>query len=381
MKQILLLSAVVCLHFIGRTQIISKDTMDLTFTGTKVNPYAQEFDSTGKVIVSGYIDTYYSYYSDTLGPGGYSKFPTAAPKHNQFSLNIIQISARYQSDKMRGVATLFYGDIPLSAWSTHLNLVQEANAGFRVFRKLWVDAGYFRTHIGLESIQPRENITSSIAMTTYFEPYFLSGAKLTWQQSQKWNFQLNVFNGFSTFIETNRNKEIGASVSYTGENWTHALNTVVCDEYPTDSIRNHYRHYTNYIGVFKSTHIVLGLEANFGYQQNSKLDNPNETAFIVSGIVALKYRITHKHAVYGRLEAFSDPDEVLTGPIVNENHSLTGLQLLGGTFGCEYKPIPNAFFRIEGRVLDAKDDEHIFFYNNRSQHIRYEGIASIGLWF
>ena len=381
MKRILLVCLLSLTAVFTYAQIIQKDTTDLTFTGTKVNPYMQEFDSTGRITVSGYIDTYYSLYSDTLGPGGYSKFPTSSPRNNQFSLNIIQISAKYQSDRMRVVATLFYGDIPLSAWSTHLNLVQEANAGFRIFKKLWLDAGYFRTHIGLESIQPRENITTSIATTTYFEPYFLSGAKLTWQQSSKWTFQLNAFNGFSTFIETNKNKAIGASVSYTSDKWTHALNTIVCDEYPSDSVRNHFRHYTNYIGVFKSTHFILGLEANFGYQQNSKLNNPNATAYIVSGIVALKYRITHKHAIYCRLEAFDDTDELLTGPIVNENHTLTGLQVLGATIGYEYKPIPNAFFRIEGRVLDAKDDEHIFYYSNASQHIRYEGIASIGLWF
>jgi hypothetical protein len=381
-KVFLIFLGVIIVSIPGHTQVIRKDTTDMTFTGTKVNPYTQEFDSTGKITVSGYIDTYYCYYTDTLGPGGYCKFPTSSPKHNQFSLNIIQISAKYQSDRMRGVATLFYGDIPLSAWSTHLNLVQEANAGFRIVKKLWLDAGYFRTHIGLESIQPRENITTSIATTSYFEPYFLSGAKLTWQQSEKWTFQLNTFNSFSSFIETNKNKTFGASVSYTGNHWTHTLNTIVCDEYPTDSNAvSHLRHYTNYFGIFKTKHFILGLEANFGYQKNSQLENARKTALIASGIAALKYRITHKHAIYGRFEIFSDPNEVLTGPIVNENHTLTGLQVIGGTLGYEYKPIPNAYFRVEGRILDAKDDEHIFYYNNASQHIRYEGIASIGLWF
>lgn len=362
-------------------QIFKKDTTDLTFTGTRVNPYHQEYDTTGKVKVSGYIDTYYSYYTDTLGAGGYSKFPTSSPKNNQFGINIIQISAKYESSRMRGIATLFYGDIPLSAWSQNLNLIQEANVGFRIYKKLWIDAGYFRTHIGLESIQPRENITSSIATTTYFEPYFLSGAKLTWQQSDKWTYQIHVFNGFSTFIETNKNKAIGASVAFTGNQWTHTLSSIVCDEYPSNVPQNHFRHYTNYIGVFKTNHIVLGLEANFGYQQNSRLNNPNQTAYIFSGIAAFKYRFTHVIAAYTRAEIFSDPDEILTGPIENENHNLTGLDILGGTLGFEYKPIPNAFFRIESRVLKTKASERIFYYNNHSNNIRWEGIASIGLWF
>lgn len=381
MKTLLPVCLVVLFSPFVHAQIFKKDTTDLTFTGTRVNPYHQEYDTTGKVKISGYIDTYYSYYTDTVGAGGYAKFPTSAPKNNQFGINIIQISAKYESSRMRGIATLFYGDIPLSAWSQNLNLIQEANVGFRIYKKLWIDAGYFRTHIGLESIQPRENITSSIAMTTYFEPYFLSGAKLTWQQSNKWTYQVNVFNGFSTFIETNKNKAIGVSVAYTGNQWTHTLSSIVCDEYPSNISQNHFRHYTNYIGVFKTSHIVLGMEANFGYQQNSRLNNPNQTAYLFSGIAAFKYRFTHFIAAYTRAEIFSDPDEVLTGPIENENHNLTGLDILGGTLGFEYKPIPNAFFRIESRVLKTKASERIFYYNDHSNNIRWEGIASIGLWF
>lgn len=363
-------------------QTLPKDTSDLTFTGTRINPYDQAYDTTGKISISGYIDTYGAYYTDTMGPNGYTKFPTAAPRNKQFGLNMIQISAKYQSQKMRGVATLFYGDIPTSAWSNHLNLIQEANIGFRVYKKLWLDAGYFRTHIGLESIQPRENITTSFATTTYFEPYFLSGAKLTYEYNEKWTFQAAVFNGFNTFIETNQSKVFGISAAYTsGKNWTHTWSTIVCDETPSAIETKHWRHYTNYIGVFKTKHISLGLEANFGYQQNSQLSDSTKTAIIFSGITAIKYRITPNWAVYGRGELFSDPNEILTGPVKNVNHNLVGLEILGGTVGIEYKPIPNAFFRIESRILKTKAWEQIFYYNDHASSIRMESIVSLGLWF
>lgn len=371
-----------CFWTVSFGQIFKKDTSDLTFTGTKINPYSQEFDSTGKIHVSGYVDTYYSYYSDTLSADGYAKFPTSAARNNQIGLNIIQLSAKYQSKKMRGVVTLFYGDVPLSAWSARLNLIQEANVGFNIYKKLWIDAGYFRTHIGLESIQPRENITSSFATTTYFEPYFLSGAKLTWQESEKWTFQTAIFNGFNTFIETNNNKAFSASIAFIpSSKWSHSLTSMVSDEYPKGSSQTHYRVYTNYVGVFKTSRVTLGLEGNFGTQQHSQLKDSTKTAIIYSGIIALKYRLTPKHGVYSRLELFSDLDEVLTGPIQNDNHTLTGLDIFGVTLGYEFKPIPNAFFRIESRYLNTKSDEKIFYHNKQSTHIRWEGIASIGLWF
>lgn len=363
-------------------QIIRPDSTDLTFKGTELSPYDQEYDSTGKVQVSGYIDTYYSYYTDTAGAGGYQKFPTIAPRNNQFGLNMIQISARYHAEHFRGIATVFFGDTPNSCWSPEFNMVQEANVGFRIVDKLWLDAGFFRTHIGLESIQPRENITSSIATTTYFEPYFLSGAKLTWQQSETWTLQLNAFNGFNTFIENNSNKVIGFSTSYTPKSrWSVTFGTVVCDESPDGSKLDQFRNYNNLIAIYKTRRFILGLEANFGFQQHSKLSDSTATAYILSGLVAAKYRITDHWALYGRGEIFSDPDEILTGPIENENHNLTGLDILGGTVGIEYKPIPNAFFRIEGRYLQTKSSERIFYYNAASRNFRNELIVSFGVWF
>lgn len=366
----------------GQIKIVRDTTTDLTFTGTRVNPYSVEYDTTGKVVFSGYIDTYYAGYTDTLGPGGYAKFPTISPRNNQFGLNIVQLGARYQSNRFRGTFTLFFGDTPKSAWSPNFNFIQEAHLGFRIAGKLWLDAGFFRTHIGLESIQPRENITMSIATTTYFEPYYLSGAKLTWEHSARWTFQLNAFNGFNNFVENNANKALGASVVWTpNDRWNTTLSTIVCDESPDWYPRDQTRSYTNLITVFKSNRWTLGLEANYGVQSNSQLNDSTGTAMLFSAIAAARYRFTPRWAVYGRGEYFSDPDEVLTGPVINENHELTGLDIAGGTLGFEFRPIPNSFFRLEGRAIHAADTEKIFYYNQRSSNMRYEVIAGIGVWF
>ena len=177
MKQLLVV-VLLFVAFKSSAQLIKwhkHDSTDMTFSGTKINPYDVEYDTTGKVTLSGYVDTYYSYYTDSSSASGFSKFPTIAPRNNQVGINMLQLSAKYESSQFRGTVTLFGGDCPQASWSSYLNFIQEANAGFRVVKKLWLDAGFFRTHIGLESIQPRENMTMSLATTTYFEPYFLSG--------------------------------------------------------------------------------------------------------------------------------------------------------------------------------------------------------------
>lgn len=365
-------------------QIFKKDTTDLTFTGTKISPYLLEKDTTGKIELSGYIDTYYAGYTDTSGRnGGFAKFPTAAPRPNQFGLNIAQVSAKYYSKNYRGVATLFFGDTPKSCWSPHYNYIQEANLGFRIVGKLWLDAGFFRTHIGLESIQPRENIAMSFATTTFYEPYYMSGAKLTWEQSKKWVFQLNAFNGFNNFVENNNNKAFGASVAYTpNDKLSVTYSSLVCDESPLHFPRKRTRMYNNLIAVYKTKRLTIGLEGNYGIQTNSVLKDTTKTAFMFSSLVALKYRFTAKWAGYVRGEYFSDPNEILTGAVFNSQHALTGLDIYGGTFGIEYKPIPNSYMRIETRRLETvNNNEDIFYYHSQSSTIRYELIVGVGMWF
>lgn len=382
MKQLFLPSFVILVITNAYGQInISRDTSDLTFKGTRISPYSLEYDTTGSVEFSAYIDAYFAGYSDTAGPGGYQKFPTVAPRNNQFGLNIVQFGAKYQSRRFRGMATIFFGDTPASAWSSYFNMIQEAHLGFKIYRKLWLDAGFFRTHIGLESIQPRENITMSIATTTYFEPYYMSGAKLTWEQSSKWMFQLNAFNGFNNFVDNNKNIAIGASTAFTPtEKLSLTLSTIYSDESNDGGLAQN-RSYTNLIGVYHTTHWTLGLEANYGIQTNSSLADSSKTATMYSAIAAVKYRITPSWAVYGRGEYFSDPDEILTGPVINENHELIGLDIAGLTLGGEYKPIPNSYFRIEGRTLHADETDHVFQFQKEPSNLRYEIIAGIGVWF
>ena len=363
-------------------QNTGKDSTDLTFSGTKINPYSQEFDSSGSVTFSGYLDTYYAMYQDSMGHGDYSKFPTIAPRNRQAGLNIVQVSARYASDNFRGTVTLFGGDCPQSSWSPYLNFVQEANAGFRVWKNLWFDAGFFRTHIGLESIQPRENMCLSIATTTYFEPYFMSGAKLTWQVNSKLGMQVNAFNSFNQFIETNNNKALGFSLAYSPDAYSSlTFSTINSDESPDSSNSKKNRTYNNLCYTYRKHKWLLGLEGNFGWQLHTGLNGSSKTATMMSGLASAKYRITHAWAGYGRLEFYSDPDEILTGPLVNKDHNLVGLDLSGITIGGEYKPIPNSYFRMEGRLLGTKKQETIFYNNGRYLNYRTEVIFGLGIWF
>jgi hypothetical protein len=368
--------------FLIFTQEEKKENNDLLFGGTNINSYSLESDTNANITFSGYLDTYFACYTDTSNGNNFQKFPTISPKNNQIGINIVQFSAKYESEKLHSTATLFFGDCPTSSWSPVLNYIQEANIGFKVYKNLWFDAGFFRSHIGIESIQPRENMALGLATTTYFEPYFLSGAKITWALSKKITFQANVFNSFNQFIETNKNKVVGFSASYSpSKKLNLSLNTLFCDESPNSSLQTHKRYYTNFYSIYKIQRLTIGFDVNFAIQEHSNLYDSTKSATMFSSILALKYRITSKFSSYLRGEYFSDPNEILTGPIENENHQLVGLDCYGVTFGFEFKPIPNSYLRVEGRYLELLTNDKIFYYNQTSRKFRYEFLAGIGVWF
>lgn len=351
---------------------------DLTFYYSQM--YSRDSASNGKLQLSGYIDAYYALYSDQVGRGNYQKFPTSAPRNNNFGLNMLMLSSRYNDKRVRGVFTLQYGEIPDAAWSPVLNMIQEANVGVKLAKNLWLDAGFFRTHIGFESIQPRENIATSIAITTYYEPYYLSGAKLSYSINDKLTIQANVFNGFNTFVAVNRSKSFGLSVNYEPrENFFLTYNNITGNE---SNYKDQWRTYHNFYSGYKGKHWDLGIELNGGAQQNSGLSDSTKTAYMFSSLLAVRYKMKdNKYAVYARAEIFEDSDEILTGPVLNANHQLVGINLYGVTLGFQVKPMPNSYIRLEYRSLLTERNENIFYSDGVARNDRHEAIASFGVWF
>jgi len=362
---------------------MKKNYEDLTFYYSQL--MKNQYDSlrfTGFKL-SAYIDAYYAHYSDKIALGEYQKFPTSAPISDAFSLNMAMVNLQYQNENVTGVLACHTGDIASSAWSAKYNYIQEAHIGVQLIKKLWLEGGYFRTHLGFESIQPRENIGSTIALTTYYEPYFLSGAKLTYFLSPKINIQLNMFNGFNTFVAINNKKTYGFSVGYEPlKNLIISYNTLFSDEAPETVIVRKKRLYNDLYMAYKSNRFDLGFESNFGLQTNSDLEDTTKTAFMYSVTIAGKYKMQNgKYSIYGRAELFDDKNEILTGPVQNAYHQLVGINAVGVNLGLEYKPMPNSFLRVESRYLHLKNIENIFYTNGSFTSGRWETVASMGVWF
>ena len=356
---------------------------DPTYTGTRL--ISQEESSAGGILTfGGYVAAYTAYYTDTSGQEGFQKFPTISPRKNTFGLDIAMITARYSQDKVRGILGLHIGDIPASAWSKEYNIIQEANAGIRLHKKWWLDAGFFRTHIGLESIQPRENTCQSISVLSYYEPYYLSGAKLSFLMCKNWTLQAQVFNGFNGFVTENKRKAFGLSALYEhGDHFSLTTNLMYSD----DAIGNEpaqTRFYSNSYCTYKNDNWFLGLEFNTALQHSINPIAPQNGRiweWMASAMVSARRKISADWFGYSRFEFFRDPDEMLTGPFYNETHNLIGLQAEAFTLGAEWKPLPNAHIRLESRGIYTRYDENVFQFEGKTSPVRIELIAGMGVWF
>lgn len=327
-----------------------------------------------KLNIGGYVSSYFAYYDDDTEQNGFVQFPTMAARNKQFGLNMALIDMQYVSKNIRSNLGIHFGDIPQSVWSKQYNVIQEANAGIKLIKHLWFDAGFFRSHIGVESSQPRENITSSMTLVNFYEPYFLAGMKLTYEVNSKLSIQVNSFNSLNSFVDNNKNKFVGTSIVYQPtNNLSLTYNFITGTETPDSVKTKQQRYYNNFYLTYTSAKILIAAEANYGLQTHSLKSDLTKNASMYSGLIVLKYQAIKKFAVYGREEFFSDYNQILTGA-TNISHSVYGT-----TAGFEYKPFTKVALSLEGRLLQSEN--LIFVQGNKVTNYRNELIFCLDVWF
>jgi len=342
---------------------------------------AQVVDTLSTFTISGYVDAYYAHYTDDSA-GKFQKFPTVSPRNDQLGLNTAQLMFDYKSDKVRGTAAFHFGDIPSATWSPTYPYIMEAHAGIKFFKNMWLDAGFFRTHFGTEFLLPVENITSSVAVGTYYEPYYEAGARLSYDATSKMEINLFLLNGYGIFEDNNKRKSLGMGVTYVlndnlGFGYTNYIGNDSPDSIKTSQTRIAQNLFLNY----QRKKIKVQLGADYFIQQNSNIATHNADAYMFSALATLRYQAFKKAAVYARGEMFNDPDGFVSGVFTDAAGSYTGYKLWGVTAGAEYKPTENSYIRIESRRLQMQQDEYVFNYNGEARNYRWEFMVNMGVTF
>ena len=305
--------------------------------------------------ISGFLDVFYVY--DFNQPQGTNRqaFLFNHNRHNEFNLNLGFVKLGLEHSKYRANIALHTGTYVNDNYAsepTVLRNIFEANVGLSLNKsnKLWLDAGIFASHIGFESAVSPDNWTMTRSLLAENSPYFLSGAKLTFNPNSKWEIAGLILNGWQRIqrLQDNSLPSFGTQFKFrptekTTINWSTFIGT---DD--PDTTRR-MRYFNNFYGQFQFTE-KLGIIAGFdiGTQQTAKRSSTYDIWF--SPILIAQYSINKTLKTAIRAEYYEDEQGIII-PTSTPN----GFKTAGLSLNFDYSPTKNIIFRLEGRWLKSKD--------------------------
>jgi hypothetical protein len=333
-------------------------------------------DSTGSIAFSGFADVYYAY--DFNKPENHERpgFLYNHKRHNEFNVNLALVKAAYQADRVRGNLALMagtYAQYNLAAEQPLLKNVYEANAGVKLTKNLWLDAGIFSSHIGMEGAISKDNLTLTRSLAAENSPYFESGVKLSYAASGKWAFTGLVVNGWQNIREPegNSSKAIGTQVLFKANDQLLLTSCSFIGNEKPDSVRQ--RRYFHDLYLTWQAGPAWKLAAVFDFGMERKLHEPGYHTWY-SPVLLAHYRLTRQLALAGRVEYYSDKNGVIISPATPNGFKTSGYSL-----NLDYAPAGNVLMRVEGRLLDSRNA--IFLRNSRATDQSVAITSSLAFWF
>lgn len=306
--------------------------------------------------ISGFLDVFYVY--DFNQPQGTERqaFLFNHNRHNEFNLNLGLIKFGLDHSKYRANFAMQAGTYANDNYVAEPGILKnifEANVGLSLNKKnnLWIDAGVFASHIGFESAISMDNMTLTRSLLAENSPYFLSGAKLTFNPNDKWEIAGLIVNGWQRIqrLEGNSLPSFGTQVNFSPtEKVTLNWSTFIGTDDPDNTRRM--RYFNNFYGQFQLSNkfdLIAGLD--IGAQQRAKGSSTYDIWF--SPVMIGQYRINKAWKIAIRAEYYQDE----TGVIIPTN-TPNGFKTTGLSLNLDYSPIQNIFCRLEGRWLNSSDE-------------------------
>jgi hypothetical protein len=322
---------------------------------------AQAPDTTIKVTFGGFVDSYYAYdfgkpptFDRSFADG--ATFTTQPARHNEFNINLAYVEALLSGDRIRGRLALQAGTAVQSNYAaepsngaisgpTLARHIQEAYGGYQVTSSLWVDAGVFYSHMGMESWASKDNPVYTRSLTAEYSPYYSSGVRATWAASSKLTARLDVVNGWQNISETNSDKGVGLRLDYN----------------PSSTLSlSYYNFFNGEVGgrlrVFNGAGVKLTPDARttiVGQFDVGSLDAPSSggesSSWYGFSLIGRRF-LNDRVAIAGRVERFDDADQV---------NIATGLaepfQGNGASIGLDVMPNAKFLWRTEFRGFSNKE--------------------------
>jgi hypothetical protein len=342
------------------------------------------------ISISGFVGSYFAWDNDKSVKAGQDRqLSFIAPRKESFGVDVAMISAKYGGSVTRGVVTLQLGD-GARLWGSggaqaYENFIQEGYAGVLLAKNLWLDGGFFLTHIGAEGFFPKDNYLSTLALTTLYEPFGQAGLRLSYAFSDKFTSQVLLLNGYSNLNDNNSQKAVAIQFDYKPNDNFEILYDNLFGHDVVGIGADQFRFYNNLVlKVYPSSKFEFLVGVDYAFQTKTKLDTATGdlgNANYFSLLLSSRLKVTRYWNVMLRGEYFMDGDGVF-GTVRTTDNSISGLKAFGVTGGFEYRPMNNGFLRFESRFLSADSKQKRFQSgNNEAVNSRVEVVTTFGVTF
>ncbi|WP_338875091.1 porin [Spirosoma sp. SC4-14] len=315
------------------------------------------------ITFSGYVEAYYVH--DFTAPKTSQERPGFLYNHKrnrEVNVNLAFLKGAYTSERVRANLAIQAGTYAQYNYVTEQPLLKnvfEANAGVKLSRKrdLWLDAGIFGSHIGWESAISKDCWTLTRSIAAENSPYYLAGAKLTYNTSNgKWTLLGSVVNGWQRIAKLPgyTGPAISTQVQYKPSanvvlNWS----TFFGSDRP-DSLRQT-RFFNNLYAILNpngKVSIILGFDIGADRKPIGSDGRRVGSGHYVwySPVAIVRYSISDVLKLAGRVEYYDDKNSVIIA-----TGTANGFRTWGYSVNFDYLILPTAVFRIEGKVYDSQD--------------------------
>lgn len=327
-----------------------------------------------------YIDTYYA--MSAWRPKSQDRqYLTQIARDREFNINLAHLEALLEEKRVRGRLAVQFGtsvnanyqyETTTGKYSnqiSHRNL-QEAFVGYRILNGLWLDAGIFFSHIGIESWISHNNWNYSRALMADNSPYYLTGARLSYAVNPALSLQLLLINGWQVITPTNRDKSLGTQIAYKFTDQCKISWSTFAGNVAPDDATTQYRFYSNLILQYSPlAFLQFALSSDVGAQKNAESNGYRQW---YTGALHTRYLFSAQWSAALRLEYMLDKDQVLLSTATEH-----GFQVVGMTLNVNYQPEAYYLLRLEYRNFFSKDSIYQFTDAVRAQDHLFSAAMSL----
>ncbi|MDP4197480.1 MAG: porin [Bacteroidota bacterium] len=299
------------------------------------------------------FETYYLYDFNKPASKQLPGYLYSHSKNNQFSINYALLDVHYIDSSMHVNLGLISGDYSQRNYSvepeTYRHLF-EANIGFQIWNRLWIDAGIMSSHIGLESAITYDNLTLTHSIMAHNSPFYETGIKLSYSTGN-WILAFLILNGWQNINDNNNNKAIGAQVQWKpSDKLLLNSSSFIGDGTNLPDSLSVTRYFHDFYFTYSLTNeISLAGTYDIGIQQKSQGASDYYTWW--GSALVLKYKFNNNLSVSARGEYFDDKNQVIV-----KTATLDGFQVSGLSINLDYLAKGNILLRLEAKHLNSKDN-------------------------